>query len=350
MGSAPTRVGLTAVIVAVTDEVPRVLLVRSTPATVSQRADCQSHGIAPPIEPDALPSGPFVPAEHSSLDRGVRGWVSARTGLNVRYVEQLYTFGNRFRDSAELRGGPRLLTVAYLALAHEHAFVPSDQAIWRDWYGFLPWEDWRDGRPSLIEEVIRPALTTWIATAHEPAEQDAREERVGLCFGGTGAIRDPVLALERYELLYEAGLVAEALRDRAEHERAADQIPSSPTDQMLATASRLGGALIRDDRRILAAALARLRGKLAYRPVVFDLLPAEFTLFHLQRVVEALVGTHLHKQNFRRMLMQAGIVEATGQTQMTGRGRPAELYRFRRDVTRARAVVGIGLPATRAAE
>lgn len=156
--------------------------------------------------------------------------------------------------------------------------------------------------------------------------------------------------MERYELLYEAGLVAEALRDRGERERAEGRVPSSLTEADRDGVARLGMALTRDDRRILAAGLARLRGKLAYRPVVFELLPAEFTLFHLQRVVEALTGMRLHKQNFRRMLMQAGIVEATGQTQATGRGRPAELYRFRRDATRARAVVGIGLPATRAAD
>lgn len=146
-----TSVALAAVIVAVTDEVPRVLLVRP-----------EATGLA---DADALPSGPFDPTEHSSLDRGVRGWVKARTGLDVRYVEQLYTFGNRFRDPDERRGGPRLLTVAYLVLAHEHAVASSGQAIWRDWYGFLPWEDWREGRPVVLDEVICPALRAWIRSA-----------------------------------------------------------------------------------------------------------------------------------------------------------------------------------------
>lgn len=335
--AAATAVGLAAVIVAVTEEVPRVLLVRP-------EADCAR-------ALDALPSGPFDPAEHSSLDRGVRGWVKARTGLDVRYVEQLYTFGNRYRDPDELRGGARLLTVAYLALASEDAVAGSGPAVWRDWYGFLPWEDWREGRPSVLDEVICPALRRWVESATESTGRARREERFGLCFGrGSVARRDPVLALERYELLYEAGLVAEALRDRGERERAEGRAPSSPSDADQEIALRLGTALNRDDRRILAAALARLRGKLAYRPVVFELLPAEFTLFQLQRVVEALAGMQLHKQNFRRMLAQAGIVEATGRTLTIGRGRPAELYRFRRDATRARAVIGIGLPATRAAE
>lgn len=333
----PTSVALAAVIIAVTDEVPRVLLVRPS-------ADQDT-------EADALPSGEFDPAEHSSLDRGVRGWVKVHTGLSVRYVEQLYTFGNRYRDAAELHGGPRLLTVAYLVLSPEHVVTSGEQAVWRDWYSYLPWEDWREGRPAVIDEVIQPGLERWVKSSADAALRATREERGGLCFGcGKGAKRDPMLALERYELLYEAGLVAEALRDRVLRERAEGRTPTPIDDLERSQAARLGTGLMRDDRRILAAALARLRGKLAYRPVVFELLPADFTLFQLQRVVEALVGTRLHKQNFRRMLMQAGIVEATGQTQATGRGRPAELYRFRRDATRVRAVVGIGLPTTRAVD
>jgi hypothetical protein len=103
-----------------------------------------------------------------------------------------------------------------------------------------------------------------------------------------------------------------------------------------------------DNRRILATALSRLRGKLAYRPVVFDLLPREFTLLRLQRVVQALAGVRLHKQNFRRMLAANELVEPTGRLENFGRGRPAELYRFRRDVLRAKLTGGLALPTVRA--
>ena len=98
-----------------------------------------------------------------------------------------------------------------------------------------------------------------------------------------------------------------------------------------------------DNRRILATALSRLRGKLAYRPVVFDLL-REFTLLRLQRVVQALAGVRLHKQNFRRMLAANELVEPTGRLENFGRGRPAELYRFRRDVLRAKLTGGSRCP------
>jgi hypothetical protein len=99
-----------------------------------------------------------------------------------------------------------------------------------------------------------------------------------------------------------------------------------------------------DHRRILATALGRLRGKLNYRPVVFELLPEEFTLLQLQGVVEALAGLRLHKQNFRRLVERAGLVEGTGRHESSPRGRPAELFRFRREVLRERPAPGVGLP------
>jgi hypothetical protein len=90
-----------------------------------------------------------------------------------------------------------------------------------------------------------------------------------------------------------------------------------------------------------------VRGKLKYRPVVFDLLPSTFTLLKLQLVVEALGGVRLHKQNFRRLVVNGGLVEPTGQRDIQSRGRPAELFRFRREVLSERPVSGVGLPSTR---
>lgn len=343
--SRPSLVGLTAVIVAVTEEIPRVLVVRR-----------MSHDLATPVQrgpggldadsPDALPFGPFDPDRHRTLDSGLRGWVAEQTGLGLSYVEQLYTFGDRYRDPRELAGGPRVLTVAYLALTQESPPAGSGDARWRDWYSFLPWEDWRSGRPALIDDVLRPDLQDWIdGTGDNPGvstggsdERRRREERVGLCFGLGAAHWDPARALERYEVLYEAALVAEARRDRAQRSGAGTDGAGAAAAPMFeaGTAPRAGRAMLLDDRRILATALGRLRGKIAYRPVVFDLLPGEFTLFRLQRVVEALAGVRLHKQNFRRMLAAHELVEPLGLVESAGRGRPAELYRFRRGVLRAR--------------
>jgi len=73
-----------------------------------------------------------------------------------------------------------------------------------------------------------------------------------------------------------------------------------------------------------------MRGKLKYRPLVFELLPPVFTLYELQKVVEAISGTPLHKQNFRRLVEGGGFVEATGEMKKSTGGRPAKLFKFRR--------------------
>jgi hypothetical protein len=98
-----------------------------------------------------------------------------------------------------------------------------------------------------------------------------------------------------------------------------------------------------DHRRILATAMSRLRGKLKYRPVVLELMPPTFTLLRLQQTVEALAGMGLHKQNFRRLMEDQGLVEGTGKFATQARGRPAELFRFRREVLRERPAPGVRL-------
>ena len=321
-------INLTAVIVAVTDDQPRVLVVRD-PAPADDSANL------------ALPSGPFDPAGHDSLESGLRGWVASQTGLGLHYVEQLYTFGNRFRDPVEVGGGPRVISVAYIALTREEA-VTGPAAEWRDWYDFLPWEDWRRGTPAMIPERIDPALARWVRQAPAGNARRARRDRVNVTFGRSpdGAM-DAVLSLERFELLYEAGLAAEAVRDR----RARD-CKAGP----LSVERDLGEVMRADHRRILATGLGRLRGKLAYRPVVFELLPGEFTLLQLQRVAEALSGAQLHKQNFRRLVTNAELVEPVGRSRVIGRGRPAELYRFRREVLGEKLTVGLSRPVMRSGE
>lgn len=350
MGAKDIVVGLSAVILAVTEEVPRVLVVRRMRHPLATPAQRGSPGNLAD-SPDTLPFGPFEPERHRTLELGLRHWVEEQTGLDLRYVEQLYTFGNQYRDLRELGGGPRLISVAYLALTHESPVAGSGEAYWHDWYSFLPWEDWRDGPPTLIDGTIRPVLQRWILQADGPGQRKEREERAGICFGGdANAEHDRIRTLERYELLYEVGLVPEAHRDHAALKQARHSVGPDFDPATVAAARSLGPPMALDNRRILASALGRMRGKLAYRPVVFELLPNEFTLLQLQRVAEALAGIRLHKQNFRRTVVAGDLVEATGRMESTGRGRPAELYRFRRDVVRERAAVGVSLPGTRTPE
>jgi hypothetical protein len=323
-------IGLNAVIVAVTAEIPRVLTVTRTghALTASETLEVPKDGGEPL---DALPFGPLDPERHRTLERGLRSWVEQQTGLRLGYVEQLYTFGDRFRDPRTHEGGPWVISVAYLALVREQRLAGDGEARWHDWYSYFPWEDRRKGRPALIAQTIQPALDAWVAAATDPALRQSRRERAEITFGLHGAPWDPERTLERYELLYEAGLVAEA------------ECRGIPGQAQPATCY-LGRAMTLDHRRILATALGRLRGKIKYRPVVFELLPATFTLWQLQRVVEALAGVRLHKQNFRRLIERGGLVEGTGQHDLGTGGRPAEFFRFRREVLRERAAPGVGLP------
>ncbi|HZD70477.1 MAG TPA: hypothetical protein VFA45_16745 [Actinomycetes bacterium] len=319
-------VELTAVIIAVTDDAPRILTVTGGAADGTG---------------DALPCGPLDPEGDRTLGLGLRRWVREQTGLELDYIEQLYTFGDRDRDPGS---GARALSVAYLALVREERPFGSGEARWRDWYGFFPWEDQRCGRPELLDRVIVPALERWAECTAEGAGKAAgaavtgrqRRARVNIEFGLGGASWDEIRALERYELLYEAGLLAEAQWDGCR------PATGSPGD-----GQPVGRPMVLDHRRIAATALSRLRGKLAYRPVVFELLPAEFTLLRLQQLVEALAGTRLHKQNFRRLVEQGRLVEGTGRHQVRTGGRPAELFRFRKEVLRERSRAGVALPGLR---
>ena len=86
-----------------------------------------------------------------------------------------------------------------------------------------------------------------------------------------------------------------------------------------------------DHATILEYALQRLRYKLEYTSVGFQLLPDEFTLTELQKAYEIILGEQLDKRNFRRKILSAEILEETGNKKQDGEGRPAKLYRYRDD-------------------
>lgn len=262
-----------------------------------------------------LPSGPFE-SEHPTLQAGVRAWVERQTHHPLGYVEQLYTFADRNRVGADAR----VVSISYLGLTRERLSAGVRDPEWRNWYRYFPWEDWRAGAPPLLRQAILPALKKW-------ADTRERRERIEVNFGDGKKTWNEELVLQRYELLHEAGLIAEAGKP---------------------TASPLTGMPMRHDhRRILATGIARLRAKIKYRPVVFELMPPQFTLLQLQRAVEALAGQNLHKQNFRRLIDQQGLVEETGAISSESGGRPAKLFRFRQSVLLERAVGGSKLPLSR---
>jgi hypothetical protein len=308
--SSPLLIGLSAVMVAVEADAPRVL--------ITQRETGE----------DALPFGVFDPDRHRTFDLSLRGWVREQTGFELGYVEQLYTFGDKDRETPEatLAGtapNARVISVGYLALTPEaRPAGDSFEARWQSWYRFFPWEDHRNGRPAIIDAHIAPRLMTWAAG------NERRLERARAAFALDGIRWIEERVLDRYELLYEAGLVNECARDAG--------LPEPDI--------RLGEPMASDHRRILATAISRLRGKIKYRPVVFELMPERFTLSSLQRAVEGILGLSLHTQNFRRALDKTGFVIGTGAMETSTGGRPAELYSYNRDSAFDASTTGLSAP------
>jgi hypothetical protein len=298
----PTGVELIAVLVAVADRRPLAMTIE---------------------DGRGLPSGPFE-GGHRSLQSGLRAWVERQTGHPLGYVEQLYTFADSDRRVAA--DGPHAISISYLGLMRAQRTAVS-LASWRAWYDYFPWEDHRAGAPLMIADVIAPGLKPWIEAE---GGEGARRTRAAIAFGLDGRRWNEDLVLQRYELLYEAGLIEEAGRRSGEREGPA-----------------LGKPMIGDHRRILATGIARVRAKIKYNPVVFELMPPVFTLSQLQRCVEAIAGLNVHKPNFRRLIEQQQLVEETGETVFDTGGRPAKAYRFRAAVREERAVAGTKLPLAR---
>jgi hypothetical protein len=257
--------------------------------------------------------------------------VTAQTGFALGYVEQLYTFGDKGReaplaDMGQTDSDSRVVSVSYLALTGDVATGSSRAGVWQDWYRFFPWEDQRGDLGSRALAALIPALLAWSAGKESRA-------RVTNAFGLESATWQESRVLERYELLYEAGLITEAARDRGD-------------EAGTAVLALLGQSLVSDHRRILATAIGRLRAKIRYRPIIFDLAPATFTLSALQDLVEVVCGVRLHKQNFRRTLENSGLVVPTGEVLQETGGRPAKLF-SRSPVSFAFGAPGLSLPLTR---
>ncbi len=166
----PVGIGLNAAIVAVLDDEPVALAVRGEPDAASAT--------------DALPFGPFNPREHRTLEGGLRAWVHDQTGIDLGYAEQLYTFADRGRHLEPGDDQPHVVSIGYLALTQASNQHGLTNGVWRSWYHYYPWEDWRKGRPEIIARDIEPRLKTWANNAStSPAQQRpiARADRARIC-------------------------------------------------------------------------------------------------------------------------------------------------------------------------
>ncbi|SDB81343.1 NUDIX hydrolase [Acinetobacter boissieri] len=271
-----------------------------------------------------LPSGPLQVIHHS-LQAGARTWVQQKTRQPLGYMEQLYTFVDVKRSQ---HIGYPMVYVSYLGLVKEadEKKLALD-AKWNDWYHYFPWEDKRQTENQEKIILIIKKIQDWVDSSASTEIRTQRTQRMHLCWGLHGHEWQEENVLLRYELMYEAGLIAESSYFN-------QQLPDTITGQPMHN----------HHRRVLATAMTRLRAKLKYRPVIFDLMPPEFTLLQLQKSLEALTGIELHKQNFRRFIQHQNLIEATGKEALVERGRPAQLYRFKTNVLQESLLSGYKLP------
>lgn len=185
----------------------------------------------------------------------------------------------------------------------------------------------------LIERGGEPFAGRWalpggFVAENEPLDRAARrelEEETGLAdlfleqlytFGDPG--RDPrghVVTVAYYALVNLYDHKARAATDA----RRAEWVSLSAAT-----------GLAFDHDRILEVALARLRGKVRYQPIGFELLPPKFTLSQLQRLYEVVLDAPLDKRNFRRKVLATGLLVELEEWEKDAPRRPARLYRFDR--------------------
>ena len=183
----------------------------------------------------------------------------------------------------------------------------------------------------LIQRGLEPFEGKWalpggFVRVDETLEDAARrelEEEAGLkqvfleqlyTFGALH--RDPrerVVSVAYYALVKLAAHQTKAATDAAD----AQWFPISKTQKLQF-----------DHREILDVALRRLKTKVRYEPIGFELLPQKFTLSQLQLLYEAVLEAQLDKRNFRKKVLGYGLLIPLKEQRLTGRHRPAQLYRF----------------------
>lgn len=281
MPTVLSKVELIAVLVATTEGQPKVVTVNSG---------------------QNLPCGPLE-LNHDSIQSDLRDWILTETGHPVGFIEQLYTSPNRDRLASS--DGIPVISISYLGLLRETDNYPSTME-WENWYDFFPWDDCRTEKHQCVDEIT-DRLYRW--ASKDSVNSDYQRRRISFLFGCNGYEWNEDFILQRYEILYESGLIAEA------------------GGNLYA-----GKPMYGNGRRILATAIASLRRKIKHQAIIFDLLPEKFTLLQLQQTVEAIIGRNLHKPNFRRLTEQQGIIEEIGEQENRTGGRPAKLYRYRQEI------------------
>lgn len=266
-----------------------------------------------------FPSVAFDPGAHKCLDRGVRDWLLENTGLELGRLEQVHT-ARRSGAGGGIGEPCSALSIGFLGLVPPQQRTSVTQGTWRRCLDFMPWEDRRRRGGLTGHERVGQLLLDRLQSSTLVGEQalERQSRRVRTAFGLDSTTWEETSTLERCALVQK---LAPYLSE-----------PNSVAYVEGITGETVAPSrMVPDHLQILAAALGRLRARLRVRPIAVDLVPPVFTLLDLQRSAEAILGPSLHKQNFRRYVEGAGVIEATGTMRQQTGGRPAQLFRFRRE-------------------
>ncbi len=281
-----------------------------------------------------FPSVAFDPEAHNCLNRGVRDWLLENTGIEVGRLEQVHT-ARRSDAGGGIDDACSALSIGFLGLVPPQQRAMVMRGTWRRCLDFMPWEDRRRRGGLTGNERIGQLVLNRLQSATLAGEQaiDRQSRRIRSAFGLDSTPWEETSTLERCTLV----------QSLAPHlgEAGGAAYVEGLTGETIAPAR-----MVADHLQILAAALGRLRARLRVRPIAVDLVPPVFTLLDLQRSAEAILGPSLHKHNFRRYVEGAGVIEATGTMRQQTGGRPAQLFRFRREGLSERRLASRRLAAT----
>jgi hypothetical protein len=280
-----------------------------------------------------FPSVAFDPGAHECLDLGVRDWLLHNTGLGMGRLEQVHTARRTGADSG-MGDACSALSIGFLGLVPPQQRSAVARGTWRRCFDFVPWEDRRRRGGLTGHERVGQLLLNRIQSSTLAGDQvlERQSRRIRSAFGLDSSPWEETGTLERCLLVQNHAPHLTESAGTVHVESAAGEVVAS--------------RMVADHLQILSAAMGRLRARLRVRPIPVDLVPPVFTLLDLQRSAEAILGPSLHKQNFRRYVEGAGVIEATGTMRQQTGGRPAQLFRFRREGLSERRLVSRRLAAT----
>jgi len=233
--------------------------------------------------------------------KALRQYLGEALSLQLPYLQQVAVTVENGKLVCDLLG----------LVANRDKFRPT-ACDWWSLFELFPWEDWRKCTPKNVAEVLLPELYL---------QADKQEQKLGVIsklFGQNGFLWHSENIDKRFEMLYQAALLPEALRDRS-------GAKISVRHHHVAV---FGQTMRGKDRLQLGKSISRLRELLLVRPIIHHLLLEPFSLGDLQKIVENISGIGLHTQNFRRDVLRAEEVTELNTIRSSGAGRPAKLYNW----------------------